>query len=410
MNIIAHKIALAPNNRQATLLRQHCGAARVAYNWAWAEFKSGLNEDVFLNDQDLRKRFNAIKGEMYPWMADLSQNAGKNAIMDFGAAVKNWVAYRRALKKGKPARKVGFPKRRKLKRCGYRYQADNGVATVRVEGKRIKLPGIGWVRMREEPRFAGPLRSVHISEKAGKWFVSLAFADGEYSEPAFGYELGLDMGLKTLAKLSDGGDIISPKALAAHLSELRRLNRKLARQVFKSKGWNATKRKIGRLHMRMANIRADHAHKATTEIVNRAGLGKVLVETLNISGMMRNRKVARAFADAGVGEFLRMLKYKCARAGIEFEKIDRWYPSSQICHECGWRNRTLRLAQRDWECDGCGIVNDRDLNAALNIRDYVAESSSDTLNARLGDDGNFARERGVEGGPFSGQMVFNLGI
>ena len=155
MEIIAHKIALDPNRRQATLLRRHCGVARVAFNWARAEFIAGFGRDEFLSDMDLRKRFNAIKREAYPWMAELSQNAGKNAIIDFGAAVRNWTRYWRALKRGERMDKIGFPNKRKLKRGGYRYQADNGAGTLRVEGKRIRLPGVGWVRMREEPRFGG---------------------------------------------------------------------------------------------------------------------------------------------------------------------------------------------------------------------------------------------------------------
>lgn len=264
-----------------------------------------------------------------------SQNAGKNAIMDFGSAVGNWVAYRMARKQGKADRKVGFPKPRKLKRGGYHYQADNGVDTVRVEGRRVKLPNIGC-RMREAPRFAGLVRSVRVSEKADSWFVSLTYAAADDPPISPGYNLGLDTELKTLAKVSDVDEIISPKALLAGLSKLRHLNRKLARQQYKRARWERTRRKMARLYGRIANVRIDHAHKSTTEIVNRPGLGKILVETLNISGMMRNRKVSRTFADAGVGESLRMLEYKCARAGVEFEKIDRWYPSSQICHSCGW--------------------------------------------------------------------------
>ena len=382
MELVSHKTALDPNKYQATLLRRHCGAARVAHNWARAEFISGLRRDEFLSDQDLRKRFNAIKREAYPWMAELSQNAAKNAIIDFGAAVKNWTRYRRALKRGEIMDKIGFPNKRKLKKGGYRYQADNGVGTIRVEGKRMRLPGIGWIRMREQPRFGGAIRSVHISERGGRWFASLLFAAAENPALCDGETLGVDMGLKTLATLSDGSRYESRKPLSAALRAIARLNRRLARQIIGGKRRAKTKARLARLHARIARVRADCAHKATTGIANRPGLGAVRVETLNIRGMMRNRRLSRAFVDAGVSEFLRLLQYKCARRGVAFEKISRWHPSSRLCNECGWRNDTLTLVMREWECGGCGAMHDRDLNAAINIRDFEADSSADSLNGR----------------------------
>ena len=369
MNIAAHKIALDPNKRQTTALRQHCGAARVAFNHALADFREGLDAGEWRGDKSLRPRFNAVKRELYPWMRDLSANAGKNAIIHCGRAIERWGAYRKAKKAGKAARFVGFPKFRSVKRTGYRYQADNGAGTVKTDGKRVKLPRVGWVRMREHPRFDGEVRSAFVSERGGRWFVTLTYAMPDNPPERGGETVGVDMGLKTLATLSDGTRLESPKALAGEQAKLRRLNKRLARQKRGSNRRARTVRRLSRCHARIANIRQDHARKTTSAIAKRAGLGAIKVETLNIRGMMRNRRLSRAFADAGIADWLRTLGCKCEREGIRIVKIDRRYPSSRLCNDCGAKNDTLTLAMRDWRCKGCGAEHDRDLNAAKNIRD-----------------------------------------
>ena len=369
MNITAHKIALDPNKRQITAFRQHCGAARVAFNHALADFREGLDAGEWRSDKTLRPRFNAVKRERYPWIGEVSANAAKNAIIHCGRAIERWGAYRKAKKAGKAARFVGFPKFRSVKRTGYRYQADNGAGTVKTDGKRVKLPRVGWVWMRELPRFDGEVRSAFVSERGGRWFVTLTYATPDNPPERGGETVGVDMGLKTLATLSDGTRIESPKALAGEQAKLRRLNKKLARQKRGSNRRARTVRQLSRCHARIANIRQDHAHKTTSAIVKRAGLGAVKVETLNIRGMMRNHRLSRAFADAGIADWLRTLGCKCEREGIRIVKIDRRYPSSRLCSDCGAKNDTLTLAQRDWHCGGCGAKNDRDLNAAKNIRD-----------------------------------------
>ena len=371
MNIAAHKIALAPNKRQATALRRHCGAARVAYNHARNEFEAALGKGDWRSDMDLRRSFNAVKRERYPWISCLSANASKNAIIHLGSACKRWNADRKARKSGKKTGgdRVGFPKPRSIKRGGYRYQADNGAGTVKTDGKRVKLPRVGWVRMRERPRFDGAIRNAFVSERGGRWFVTLTYDIPDNSPERGGETLGIDMGLKTLATLSDGTRIESPKALKAAQSELRRLNKKLARQKRGSNRRARTKLALSKCHARIANIRGDLAHKTTSAIAKREGLGVVKVETLNIRGMMRNRRLSRALADAGIADWLRTLGCKCAREGIRIVKIDRWYPSSRLCSHCGAKNDTLTLATSDWHCGGCGAENDRDLNAARNIKD-----------------------------------------
>ena len=197
MNIAAHKIALDPNNRRVTMMKRHCGAARVAYNHLRNEFKQSLNKGDWRSDMDLRRSFNAVKREICPWISELSANAAKNAIIHMGRVATRWNNDRKARKSGVDP--VGFPKPRSIKRGGCRCHADNGAGTVKTDGKRVKLPAVGWVRMRELPRFNGEIRNAFVSERGGRWFVTLIYAIPDNPPERGGETLGVDMGLKTLA-------------------------------------------------------------------------------------------------------------------------------------------------------------------------------------------------------------------
>ena len=365
----AHKIRLMPTAAQAPALAQTAGYARCAYNWAVDEFRAGLTAGEWLNDYALRPRWNRVKHIRYGWGLALSQNAAKGAIIDAGKAIERWGQYRKELAQGrKPGRRVGFPQ---IKRRSHGFRADNGAGTVRVDGKAVILPKLGRIRMREELRFDGRICEVRISVRAGKWYAAFQVDDGlampiqtDDSGPA----IGVDAGIKHLAVCSDGTVYDNPAPLRRLYRTLRRESKALSRKRKGSSNWRKQVVRIERVHARIADVRSDALHKASTAIVRKAG--SLSVETLNISGMMRNRRLARAIADSGMAEFLRQLEYKAAQAGKAFRRIDRWYPSSRLCNHCGWRNDTLTLAQRDWWCGGCGAQVDRDLNAARNIRDY----------------------------------------
>ena len=361
MNVVAHRIEMDVNNKQASALRQHCGAARVAFNHALSDFKKGLEEDEWRNDKTLRPRFNKVKHMEYPWLKGLSANVAKNAIVHCGEAIDKW-------RKGKKSkRKVGFPKFRSIKRTGYRYQADNGAGSVKVDGKQVKLPKIGWLKMRETPRFNGLARKAFIKERGGRWFITLTFArPDDPPKRAIGEIIGIDAGLKHLAVLSDGAKHESPKPLKRLLRKLRMLNKKLSRQQKGSNRRKSAVAKLSKLHYRTACIRLDHLHKTTTEITNRVGLKELRMETLSIKGMMQNRRLARAIADAGIHEFQRQIEYKSRWKGVSVSKADRWFASSKLCHVCGEKNDALKLADRSWKCV-CGAELDRDVNAALNL-------------------------------------------
>ena len=371
----SHRVALKPSSEQESLFAQHAGYSRFAYNWALGEFKAGLDVGEWLSERTLRPRWNRVKGMIAPWGPALSQNAAKYAITNFGQAAKAWGEYHRKVKAGqRPCRRVGFPrfKRRKHEQ-GFR--ADNGPGTVRVDGKVIILPKIGRVGMVEYLRFAGSIREVTINRTAGTWFACFCIEDGAEPPPVKdGPTIGVDVGVGTMATCSDGTTVDNPKVLTDALGRLRRLDKAIARsRNVHGKSNHSNRRELlyarrRRLHARVVNVRNDNHHKATTAISKSAGL--VVVETLNVVGMMQNRRLARAIADAGMSSFLAKLEYKCIWYGAEYVKADRWFASSRLCSSCGWKNDDLALSDREWWCGGCGVLNDRDVNAAENLKQW----------------------------------------
>ncbi|MXZ41929.1 MAG: IS200/IS605 family element transposase accessory protein TnpB, partial [Caldilineaceae bacterium SB0666_bin_21] len=241
----------------------------------------------------------------------------------------------------------------------------------------------------EELRFEGDIMGVTVSRKGSRWFASFTVDTYEPApDPKPGPDIGIDMGVKTLATVWDGEEleeIANPKALTAALKSLRRLDKAIARSLHTHGRHNPSNRRDGlyaqrnRLRFDIANLRADHHHKATTQIAKRGGTVKV--ETLNVDGMKRNRRLARAIGDAGMGEFVRQLEYKCGWYGTAFEKVDRWYPSSKTCSRCGAVKQSL-LSERTYRCNLCGFECDRDENAARNLQAYTGHKEpARTLNA-----------------------------
>ena len=369
----SHRVALKPTPEQESLFSQNAGYARFAYNWAVGEFKAGLDVGEWLPDQTLRPRWNVVKGSIAPHGAMLSQNAAKYAIIDLGQAADTWGAHRRRVKAGlRSGRRVGFP-RFKRRRQEQGFRADNGPDTVRVDGKVVILPKIGRVAMVEDLRFHGSIREVTVNRTARTWFACFCIEDGQQAPPVKpGPTIGVDVG--AMAVCSDGTTVENPKALATGLKRLRRLDKAIARSRNvhdRSSHSNRRERLYARrrrLHARVVNVRNDNHHKATTAIAK--SFGRVVVETVNVSGMMRNRKLARAIADAGMSGFLTKLEYKCVWYGAEFVKADRWFPSSKLCAHCGWKNDDLTLSDREWWCGGCGALNERDYNAAVNLENW----------------------------------------
>ena len=374
-----HKIALAPTPAQGALLAQHAGYARVAYNHALADFKACLDRGEWLTDMDLRPRFNAQKREVYPWCAALSQNASKYAVIAVGDAVKAWKSDKQA---------NHFPVFKSRRRHRRAFRADNGPDTVRCVGNRIQLAKIGAVKMREELRFEGSIREVTIVQDAGRWFACVTVRTADLPLPLTQtFRVGVDVGVKTLATCSDGRRFDNPRALKRNERKLRRVDKSIARsrnvhgKNRLSRRRTRKYRQRERLHVRISNLRTDAQHKATTAIAVTGGV--VVIEDLNVRGMVRNRKLAKAVSDSAMSSFLAKLTYKTEWYGAEVKKVSRWFPSSKLCRQCGVINDQLTLADRVFRCE-CGYECERDLNAAINLRDYDAASLAESLNGRGG--------------------------
>ena len=345
----------------------------MTHNWAVGEFKAGPEIGEWLSERTLRPRWHKVKQITAPWAPALSQNAAKCAIIDFGQAADAWGAWRKAVKSGKPpGRRRGFPRFKRHKHeQGFR--ADNGPDTLRVDGKTVLLPkALGRVVMVEELRWTGSIREVTINRTAGVWFASFCVEGGQLIPPVKdGSSSSIDVGVGTLATCSNGLQVENPKTLNTAIRRLRQVDKPIARarnahgrsaHSHRRERMYATRRKV---HARSVQVRNDNHHKASTAIAKLAS--RVVVETLNVSGMLRNRRLARAIADAGMSGFLAKLEYNCAWYGAEFVQADRWFPSSRLCAHCGWHNGGLSLSDRQWWCGSCGVLNDRDANAALNL-------------------------------------------
>lgn len=367
--IFAHKIALDPNNAQATYLARAAGTARFAYNWALAEWKrqyEAWKTDNTLpkpSQMSLRRQLNAIKREQFPWMLEVTKNAPQMAIIQLGQAFQNFFAGR-----------ARYPQFRR-KGVHDRFTLTND--QFGIDGSRIRIPNLGWVRMHETLRFTGKIMSATVSRVADRWFVSITaeVLDVSHLPKAENQgAVGVDLGISALATLSTGEPPIpGPKAHKALLDRLRRLSRGLSRKQKGSANRHKAKAKLAKLHARIANIRSDSLHKLTADLTRR--FHTIGIEDLNVRGMLRNRHLARSIADMSFFEFRRQLEYKAGMRGAVVKVADRFFASSKTCSACGHKLDVLPLSVREWTCPSCGRMHDRDVNAAINLKNMAVSST-----------------------------------
>ncbi len=363
MALKAHKIALRPTAAQVAWFQQQCGYARFAFNSALADFKAGLSDGVFRSFIDLNNRWNQRKKEL-DWAGKQDQRAALHGVKNLSDAVIRW-----------QQKQNSFPK---FKKRGSRQSYTVEGYQCRVEGKRIKLPKIGEVRMFSELRFEGKIKRVTVSRTAHRWFASILVDTGtsNVSRDTRGLPVvGIDVGINTLATLDNGTKYENPKALKRYERKLKREQRKLSRKVFLSQNWYKQKRIVERIHYRITCIRKDAHHKATTHIVRNAS--KIGIETFSITNLLRNRKLAKALSDAALGGFLEKLKTKAETLGIPIVQADRFFASSKTCSSCGEKKDDLALSERTYQCSHCETSIDRDVNAAINLK-YVAVGYTET--------------------------------
>ncbi|MHA1613230.1 MAG: RNA-guided endonuclease InsQ/TnpB family protein [Candidatus Thorarchaeota archaeon] len=358
---------------QRSHLAQHAGVARFAYNWGLeqriARYKNKQGDDRFTDAIKQHKLLNALKKDQFSWMYETSKCAPQESLRNLHRSFQNFY---RGLKSGK---KIGFPR---FKRRGVR-DSFRLTGTIRVHERAIQLPRIGRVRIKEkrEKYYSGRILSVTITRRANRWFVSVTVEEDILDpQPVRGAPVGVDLGIKTLATLSDGTIVANPRAMGRRLRKLRQLHKSLSRKKKGSKNRKKAILRLAKMYLRIFNIRQDTLHKLTTYLTK--SHSKVVIENLGVSGMMKNRRLARAIADVGFYEFRRQLEYKCQWYGSKLVIVSRTFPSSKLCSRCGHRKKELSLSEREYECEQCGLEIDRDINAALNL---VAVSLPETQNA-----------------------------
>lgn len=359
----AYKTKLRPTKEQSRYFGGCVGAARFVYNWALAD-RIAIHEAGGKTSQyDQRKRFTVIKRELYPWIYDYPFDLLDVAFSNLDAAYRNFF---RRVKQG--TEKSGFPK--------FKKRGVNSSFTLRkhihIENDRIKLPVIGWVNLAEKgylPIEGVKINSATISERGNDWYVSVQVEQEIELPKTNGHVIGVDVGIKQSAVLSDGRSFDAPKALYKYERKLVRFQRELSRREKGGSNWLKTKAKINELHRKIADTRKHHQHNISKAAVDSLP-HTVVIEDLNVKGMMQNGRLSKAVADAGMSELHRQITYKTEWIGAELVEADRWYPSSKTCSGCGNIKQDLTLADRIYTCNVCGLEIDRDLNAAVNLAAY----------------------------------------
>lgn len=413
MTLLAVRVALDPTPAQERALRSHAGAARVAFNWGLARVKANLSQreaekSYGITDGDLtsyvdwsfyglRKAWNLAKDTVAPWWRENSKEAYATGLERLARALKNFSTSRRGKRKGA---KVGFPRFRSKRKPVPSVRFTTGA--IRTKGTTAVLPTLGRIKMTEDAGarlFDARILAATVRFERGRWFVSFTIEQDVQRRRATKPHdvIGVDLGIKTLAVLSDGTAIGNPRPLERALRKVRSAACTLSRRQGPdrrtaqrpSNRWRRANARLGGLHGRVADVRKDSIHKLTTNVART--YGTVVIEDLNVAGMIKNRRLARHIADASFAEIRRQLNYKIQWHGGTLVIADRWFASSKICSDCGAVRAKLTLSERTYTCKACAMVTDRDVNAALNLAQYgrnelmIAASGAEIANGRGAD-------------------------
>lgn len=370
--ILGHVIALDPTPEQKAYFRRACGTARYAYNWGLDEWRRMHQAGEKPSANKVKAAWNAHRRGL-PWSYDVTKCASAQAIRNLGTAFTNFF---RDLKKPRKQRRFFYPTvKRKFVNDSFALWNDQ----FDLKGQAIRIPKLGWVKMRERLRFEGKILGATVRLRGGRWFVSVQVDTVIQCEPApAGSVCGVDLGIETLATVSSGnGTVIkkepNPKPRKRLARRKRRLQKRASKQKARAKklGIKASRRqrirqmKVSKLAAREANIRRDAAHQFTTRLARQ--FETVTLEDLNVRGMSKNHAIAGAILDVAPYEIRRQLEYKTAMRGGRIVVADRFFPSSKMCSVCGAINGSLLLSDRTWTCQHCGAVHDRDTCAAQNL-------------------------------------------
>lgn len=350
----AHKIKLSPTKAQKIFFEKSFGTARYTYNWALAKWQEMYKNGEKPSAYTLIKHINFIKRQEFPWMLDVGKTCCQYPIHNVEAAYKKmW------------KEKSGYPK---FKKKGVKdsFVAVENKKNFKQKDGKIWIPRLGWVKCHEDLRFEGKVNNVVVTKRAGMYFAAVNIETNKTTTISENQTVvGVDLGIKTLATLSDGTVFENPKALKSNLKSLKRLQRGLSRKVKGSNNLKKQQQKLAKKHYKVSCIRSNALHQATSYITK--NYSTIVLEDLNVKGMSKNRKLSQAISDVGFSEFRRQIEYKSKWYGAELIVADRFYASSKTCSCCGHKKEVLKLSERTYNCINCGISIDRDLNASKNL-------------------------------------------
>lgn len=384
------RVQLKPNNKQKTKLFESAGVARFAYNWTLnRQIENYKNGGKFIFDKELRKEFTKLKQtEEYSWLNNYSNNITKQAIKD---ACDAYVKFFKGESK--------YPKFKSKKKSKPSFYADTD--KIQFTGAHVKLEKLttsrkknkqklNWIRLCERERIPYGEGVKYINPRASfdglNWWISVGIEYPDNIEIPTNEGVGIDLGIEKLAVVSDGS-IYRNINKTKEIKRLEKKKKRLQRKVSKKYEMNKTKTKGGeyryqktkniiklenqfkKLNQRLTNIRHNYSHQTTTEIIKRKP-SFIVVEDLNVNGMMKNKHLSKTIQQQQFYEFRRQTQYKSEWNNIEFIVADRYFPSSKTCSQCGSYNKDLKLSDREYVCDCCGVVLDRDYNASLNLKNY----------------------------------------
>ena len=367
--ILGKKVRLKPTEEQERQLWKSAGTARWTYNWTLdRQERNYASGGKFLSDNDLRKELTQLKQkEEFSWLYDVSNNITKQAVKDACEAYKKFFKHL--------ADKPKFKSRKKSKPSFY-----NDTMKLKVKKGVVLVEKVGWIKTSEQLPLGQKYTNPRISFDGKYWYVSVGIEQEQVIGQLTNEVLGIDVGVKVLASCSncmEFKNINKTQSIKKSEKRLRRLQRKVSRKYQKNKeGVRYVKtcniikveKQIRLLHRKLNGIRSNHIHQATHAIVKTKPC-KVVIETLNIKGMMKNRHLSKAIAQQKLYDFKSKLQYKCEKHGIELVEADKWFPSSKLCSSCGTINQDLKLSDRVYKCE-CGLVINRDFNASINLSRY----------------------------------------
>lgn len=405
---LSFRYDLSPSLLQDAAISSHVGAARYAYNWAigyvsdnWDAVRQGIETEYVGNSAySLRKALNAVKDEIAPWWGENSKEAFATGTANAAKAFKNWNSSRQGTRKGK---KVGFP-RFKRKSLTNDVAVRFTTGAIYLESDFVTVPRLGSIRLAERPksvlwllREGARITQIAISRNGTKWAASVSVKmEDELANRYFAGKtrkaskkaVGVDVGIKDAYITSDGLVVANPRYYVNLQRKLRQQQKRLSRRqkpnykngVAPSKRWEKARDDVRKTHARVVNTRKDFIHKTTRSLIDT--YETVVIEKLNVSGMVKNKHLSKHILDSSFYEFRRQLEYKARWYNREVILADTFYPSSKKCSSCGVVKAKLSLSERTYNCDACGLVIDRDYNAARNL---VALSYRETQNGRGGD-------------------------